>query len=107
MDRTLESVRNGCRLCILGHLNGWIGDSGITGAFGVPRDNDNGRRVGEFCEERGLCEGNTYFKRRSLHKYTRVSRVRDGVDFKSMIDLVLMKKDILQYVENVRAVRGM
>ena len=25
MDRTLDSVGNGYRLCILGDLNGWIG----------------------------------------------------------------------------------
>ena len=25
MDRTLGSIGNGCRLCILGDLNGWIG----------------------------------------------------------------------------------
>ena len=60
---TLDSVGNGYRLCILGDLNGWIGDrtrTDITGAFGVPGKNDNGRRVVEFCEERGLCVGNTY-----------------------------------------------
>ena len=41
-----------------GDLNGWIGDrtrAGITGAFGVPGENDNGRRVVEFCAEKGLC----------------------------------------------------
>ena len=39
MDRLLDRVENGYRLCILGDLNRWIGDrmrSGITGAFGVP-----------------------------------------------------------------------
>ena len=50
----------------------------------------------------------TYFKHRSLHKYTRVARGRDGVEIKSMIDLVLVKRDMLRYVqEYVRAVRGM
>ena len=51
MDRTLDSVVNDYRLCILGDLNGWIGDKtrvGITGAFEVPEENDNGRRVVEF-----------------------------------------------------------
>ena len=63
----------------LGDLNGWIGDrtrAGITGAFGVPGENDNGKRVVEFCAERGPCVGNTYFKHRGLHKYTRVARVK-------------------------------
>ena len=53
--------------------------AGITGAFGVPGENDNGRRVVEFCAKRGLCVSNTYFKHRSLHKYTRVARVQDGL----------------------------
>ena len=58
MDRTLDSVGNGYRLCILRDLNRWIGDrtrAGITGAFGVSGENDNDRRVVEFWAERGVC----------------------------------------------------
>ena len=51
--------------------------------------------------------GNTYFKHRSVHKYTKVARGRECVELKSMIDLVLVKKDMLRYVQNVRMVRGM
>ena len=51
--------------------------------------------------------GNTNFKHRSLHKYTRVVRSRDCVEIKSMIDLVLVKRDMLRYVQDVRAVGGM
>ena len=51
--------------------------------------------------------GNTYFKHKSLHKYTRVTRGQDGVEVKNIIDLVLVKKDMLRYVRDVRAVRGM
>ena len=57
MDRTLDNVENVYRLCILGDLNGSIRDrtrAGITGAFQVPGENDNGRRVVEFCAETGL-----------------------------------------------------
>ena len=48
MDRTGDRVGNGYRLCVLGDLNGWIGDrvrTDITGAFGVPGENNNGRVV--------------------------------------------------------------
>ena len=96
MDRTLDSEGNAYRLCIQGDLNGWIGDrirAGITGAFGVLEEND--KRVKEFCAERGLCVGNIYFKHRSLRKYTRVARGQGRVEVKSMIDLVLMKKDMV------------
>ena len=51
----------------------------------------------EFCEKRVLCVGNTYFKHISLHKYTRVARGQDGVEIKRMIDLALVKRDILRY----------
>ena len=37
----------------------------------------------EFCAERGLCMGNTYFKQKNLHKYTRVARDQDGVEVKN------------------------
>ena len=91
-------------------MNGWIGDRvrpSITGAFGVTGENDNTRRVMEFCAERGLCVGNTYFEHKSLHKYTRVARGQDGVEAKSMIDLVLVKKDMLRYVQDARTLRRM
>ena len=62
MDRNVDRVGNGYRLCVLGDLNGWIGDrvrASITGAVEVPGVNDNRRRVMEFYAERGLCVGNT------------------------------------------------
>ena len=64
------------------------------------------RRMVEFCAERGLCVNNTYFEQKSLHKYIRVARDRDGLEVKSMIDLELVKKDMLRYVQDMRAVRG-
>ena len=77
----------------------------ITGAFGAPGENDNGRRVVVFCAERVLYVGNTYFEHQSLHMYTRVTRGQDGVEVKSMIYLVLVKKDMLRYVQNMRRVK--
>ena len=61
----------------------------------------------EFCAEGGLCVDNTYFKHRSLHKYARVSRSQVGVEVKSLIDLVLVQKDMLCFIQDVRAVKGM
>ena len=95
---------------MLGDLNGWIGDrvkASITGAFGIPGKNNNGRRVVEFCAEMGLCMGNIYFKQKNLHKYTRVAKGQDRLEVKSMTDLVMVKKYMLHFVQDVRAVRGM
>ena len=61
----------------------------------------------EFCAERRLCVGNKYFKHRSLHKDTRVARAHAGVEVKSMIDLVVVKMEMLHYVQDLRVVRGM
>ena len=36
-----------------------------------------------------------------------MARGQDGVEVMSMIDLVLMNKDMVCYVQDVRAVRGM
>ena len=76
MDRILDSVGYGYRLCILGgDLNRWVGDrtkDGITGAFGVPGEDDNGKRVVEFC-------GNTYFKHRSFGREWRLPASLDLV----------------------------
>ena len=96
--RLLDNIENGYRLCIWRDLNRWIGDNtraNITDAFGVPGENDNSGRVVDFCAEKGLCVGNTYFKHRSLHKYTIVAMGQDKVDIKSMIDLLLVKRDML------------
>ena len=104
MNRTLDNVGNGYRLCILGDLNGWIRDmtrAGITVAFGVPGENDNGRRVVEFCTK-GNCVWVTHFKHINLHMYTRVESGQDCVEIKGMLDLVLVKRDMLRYVQDGR-----
>ena len=41
-----------------------------------------------------------------MHKYTRAARGQEGVEAKSMINLVLVKKGKLRYVQDVRALRG-
>ena len=55
-------------------------------------------RVIDLSAEKGLCLGNTYFEHKSLYRYTRLARGQDGVEVISMIDLWLVKKDMLSYV---------
>ena len=47
--------------------------SSVTGAFGVPGENDN-ERIVEFMPEKGLCVGNKYFE----HKGCKGSRWNGG-----------------------------
>ena len=49
-----------------------------------------------------LCVGNPYSDHKSLHKYTSVAMNQDEVEVKSVIDLVLIKKDTMYYVHDVR-----
>ena len=56
---------------------------------------------------KGGYVGNTYFKHKNFHKYTRVARGQAGVEVKSMIDLMLVEKDMLHFMQDMRSVRGM
>ena len=49
---------------------------------------------------------NTYFEHKNLHRYSRVARGQDGVEVEIMRDLVLVKNNMLRFVKDVRAVRG-
>ena len=59
----------------------------------------------DFCSERGLCVSNKYFQHKSLHKCTRVFRGQEGGEVMCTINLVLVDKDMLHYVQDVRVVR--
>ena len=61
----------------------------------------------DFSAERRLCVGNTYLSTGVCISTQRWQRNQDGVKVKSMIDLVLVKKEMLRYVQDVRVVRGM
>ena len=71
----------------------------VYGGFGVPGENDIGSRVIDFCTERGFFVCNSYFEHKLSHKYTRVVRGQDGMEIMKIIDLVLVKKAILRYVQ--------
>ena len=43
-----------------------LDESWYNWCFGVPGENDNGRRVVEFCAERGMCVCNIYFRHNSF-----------------------------------------
>ena len=51
--------------------------------------------------------GSTYFENNNLRKYIEVARGQDGVDVISMIGLVLVKKGMLRYAQDVGAERRM
>ena len=63
MKETLERVSGGFRIIVLCDLNGWVGDrkrDGITGGYGVEGEIENGKKVIDFCAEKGMCISNKY-----------------------------------------------
>lgn len=53
LNGILDRVSRGFRVNVLGYMNGWIGNwKSITGAFGIERENENGRKVIDFCMDR-------------------------------------------------------
>ena len=102
MDRIAYGMNIDC--VFLGDLNRWIGDrtrANINGAFGVPGENDNGRRVAEFCTERGLYVGNTHILSTEVCISTQDWQGEQWSGGKEH-DLVLVKRDMLRYVQDVR-----
>ena len=88
-------------------LNGWVRDRvrvGITGPFGAPGENENGRTVVDFCLERWLWVGDTYFAHTN---FKNTPGWIDRVEVVSMIDVVLLKKDMLRYEHDVMVIKGM
>ena len=109
LKSVVDDIGNGYRVIVMGDLNGWIGDqerAGVTGLHGVPGVNENGERVVDFCAEKEFCVGNTFFKHKDIHKYTRVGQSRNG-EVRSMIDLVLFKRNMLKDVCDVKCIRGL
>ena len=60
----------------------------------------------ELCAENRVYVGNIRL-RLHLRKYTRVTRGQDLEEVKGIIDLVLGKKEMLRYEQDVKEVRGM
>ena len=54
----------------------------------------------------GVSVGNTYFKHKSLHKYTRVTRGQDRMEVNGMKEPLLGKKDVWRLVHSERNVTG-
>ena len=70
--------------------------AGITGALEF-QEKMIMAGVVEFCDQKGLCVG-PYFEQ--------MVKGQDGVGVKSMVDLVLVKKDMLRYMQDMRVMRG-
>ena len=72
---------------------------GIVEKFGVTEQNINCSAIIDLLGERGLCVGNTFYKHDVKKRYARYGREERN----SMIDFVLVRKELLKWVFDVRA----
>lgn len=91
----------------MGDMNGKVSTdliNDVMGVFGMPGMNNNGRRLIDICNERGLCLCNSHFKHKDVHKYTWVceSVVRNG---RSLIDCMIVEREILRYVCDIKVLQ--
>ena len=106
LGECIESFKVGEKVIVLGDMNAKVGDEGIEGvigSFGVPGLNDNGECLIDMCAAREMRVGGTYFKKKLIHKYT---WRRDNGDTRSMIDHVVVDREVMRDIMDVTVVRG-
>ena len=72
----------------------WVTEDMIVVSV-VPGENEYGRRKVDSYPERRLYVSNMYFKHNSVYKYTRDAIDRDIMKVVNIIELVLVKRYIL------------
>ena len=112
-EKFYEKMARGCEvenanevLICLGDFNGPIGKKvdgfeGVHGGFGIGKRNLEGRLLLEFCVEKDLCVGKSWFKKKDSKKVT-FNGGRSGKE----IYFVLMKKRQRKFLMDVRVIGG-
>lgn len=75
----------------------------MISGYGVLGANDNCERISGLCASVSTSVANTYFTHEDVHKYL---WNRHNVD-KSMIDLYLVRRNMMSSVHDVRSRRGL
>ena len=104
MARVCEVENEKEVLICLGDFNGHIGKEvdgfeGVHGGFGIGKRNMEGRLLLDFCVEKGMCVGNSWFKKKDNRKIT-----FNGGYSGTETDFVLMKSSQRKFLKDVRAI---
>ena len=88
-----------------GDFNARVGNEvieGIVGRHVVPGRNESGERLLEMCAEQELAVGNSWFKKKVVHKYTWL-RISEGREVnKALMDYVLLPRRMLGRLFDVK-----
>ena len=90
----------------LGDFNGYAGKcaegfEGIHGEYGIGKRNTEGRMLLDFCDQKGLCVANAWYKKMDKRKATYSSGGND-----TEIDFVLVGKEKRKYLRDVKVIPG-
>ena len=112
-EKFYEEMARGCEvgnanevLICIRDFNGHIGKEvdgfeGVHGGFGIGKINLEGRLLSEFCVEKDLCVGNSWFKKKGNRKVT-----FNGGCSGTEIDFVLMKKRQRKFLMDINIIGG-
>uniref|UniRef100_A0A8C8DHP6 ribonuclease H n=1 Tax=Oryzias sinensis TaxID=183150 RepID=A0A8C8DHP6_9TELE len=109
LDECLQGFGANVNVVLMGDLNARVGDErieGVVGGHGVPGKNDNGERLIGMCTEREMVIGNTWFRKKEIHKYTWVRQSGGRVIDKALMDYVVVSKVACSRLLDVSVRRG-
>ena len=78
-------------VCLLGDLNARVGDvkvPDVIGDYGVAGINESGEQMLDMCVQFEMAVCNTFFKKRGIHKYTWIRKVRGEIVQSELMDYV-------------------
>ena len=95
-------------IVLLGDLNACVDDKlleDLVSKHGMPGRNLNGERMIGICVERELVAGNILFKNKGIQRYTWMRQDNGRVIDRTMIDFVVVSRNIIGWLLYVRVLR--
>ena len=96
-------------VCVLGDLNARVGNvkvQGVIGDYGVPGMNESGEWMIDWCMQYEMTVCNTLFKKRDVHKYTWIRKVRGMIVESALMDYMCIHEKYKARVTDVNVLRA-
>ena len=96
-------------VCVIGDLNARVGNvkvQGGIGDYGLPGMNESGEWMLDWCMQYGMTVCNTLFKKRDVHKYTWIRRVRGVIVESALMDYMCINEKYKARVTDVNVLRA-
>ena len=96
-------------VCLLGDLNARVGDvkvPDVIGDYGVPGINESGEQMIDMCVQFEMAVCNTFFKKRGIHKYTWIRKVRGVIVQSELMDYMCISAKYKARVLDVNVLRA-